>query len=1434
MQPSRQTSRPRRRWLAAFLLWPAWLAAALTAPAHAQDEDNRPGRSAEASKLSGVHVPVDDRANQLIGQAETGIGRKSWKQVVRDLQTALLLYPDYVYEVKTGLYAGVRLYCTERLRSLAPEGKQAWRDQYDEIARGRFQEAIRVLDRDQLIATAERYPLSNWADQAAMVVGMLALESGDPHNAIPWLERVLSSDDPVVARGAMLPLASALSRTGDRVGLERLAARIQQAAGDAAILAGGGAVDAVRQVREWIERLPTGDKSSAPRVGGEPWECFGGDASRTRLMSPALELPPRMWSFPVPAGSQPHVHQREFFIQPYTSGADETVCNLFPAVADGVAYVHNDVQVFALELMSEVPKGNVLWKFPSGKPQMSPSDVIFEDHAIHTCSLADGRLFVNLAWTRREFERQLDWLDVKLPLPNRALIALDAQTGRLLWRLGGLRGGQGEGFAETASFANAPAVAGGDLFVGAVYQANDTNPIEHYVCRVDARTGELRWRSNVCAGFLEMNLFNNPTREAVGSPVTLYRGLALYCSNMGVVSAIDIRTGRVRWLRRYRQYRIGPTRDINAERMERGWANNPLLVQEGRLFVAPTDSPYLYALDAETGREIWSRHRNQYDARDSVLEGERFLLGVVGDSLIVSGEGVLALDVSSGDKRGSWHPQGGSTLMGRGACTAGRVYVPTRNALVRLTVDLKLDKSYKWFDREAGNVVIADGALLSATPRALTAAFSAQAIDQQIAEDLARNPNDPYLRFRVGQNHQKAGRFADAAKCFEDSVRLGESKGDRSGKLIAEGARQALCRLHMDAGRQAWDRKDRKAGIESFARAKTWALDDAAVADICFTVAALLLEARMFPETLAQLQEVIDRTPDVPIARGTAREYAREKIRDAIQAGGREPYAPYEEKARALLALAEASHVPDDYLRVVQRYPNSVAAEESLLRLAHRFFADGQFEDARQRLEQLIENRPTVRMAEARLLLVLCHEQRGAWTSARAGLQELLRRWPDARVDAPGGAVLVKDFVQERLRQPEYEQMADAGRRRELSGAVREVWTWSDPGSNDVRMLRPVGAASRAAEDFVFVTSRDLVRALHRKTGEVAWQARVERSVRLAVFFDQNLLVCCPTAVYAIEAATGREQWRAQVGEYYVQDARLADNILLVTMYQRVTRDLMRLVALDAGSGRELWGYDYRGEAASAEGILTSDENVIVPVSPKELRVLDREKGTDVAVIALPERYQRLLLAAPGRLVVMSSRKSLACYDVRSGKPLWQQATGLILANVLLANQNAIAFVERMEDNLSISFLVVMDPETGKRKARAQISDGDFPNGNGAIDDELLYITFRDRSARDRIYVSAYSLQSAARVWTCAREGGGSPQLYSPILNGTAFVLNGAVLEQVGGRWSATAMLVRRNDGAKIQELSVAAVGSANPTVVIENGVLGVMQGSQVTAYIAD
>ena len=120
-----------------------------------------------------------------------------------------------------------------------------------------------------------------------------------------------------------------------------------------------------------------------------------------------------------------------------------------------------------------------------------------------------------------------------------------------------------------------------------------------YVGCYDARTGRPLWRQFVCSA-------ETPARGQIGecthNLLTLERGKLYYSTNLGAVAALATRDGHVQWITCYPRAKTG---DLNQRSAHFYRDLTPCVFDRGRLFVAPSDTERVFALDAATGLMLW-------------------------------------------------------------------------------------------------------------------------------------------------------------------------------------------------------------------------------------------------------------------------------------------------------------------------------------------------------------------------------------------------------------------------------------------------------------------------------------------------------------------------------------------------------------------------------------------------------------------------------------------------------------------------------------------------------------------------------------------------------------------------------------------------------------------------------------------------------------
>jgi outer membrane protein assembly factor BamB len=372
-------------------------------------------------------------------------------------------------------------------------------------------------------------------------------------------------------------------------------------------------------------------------------------------------------------------------------------------VYDGRIFAADESEVFGFRADSGQPawgdSGPSIYREPEDAPAPLPGAGSVFGTPRYTLTIADGRLYARMGTPVTSFPQQPGAVS-----SGDGIVCVDLRAeGKLLWRATAE-----EGWA----FDGTPVVAGARLFVA--MRRADIHPQAHVAC-FDTTTGRMRWRRFICAA-------ETPARaalpECTHNLLTLASGTVFVNTNLGAVAAVGADSGRINWLSLYPRARRGDLAQLAPH-----WSRslNPCLFDRGRLYVAPADSPRVYAFDAFTGQVLWpGRHSEQatsnpvQDPLDDVVD----LLGVRGEFLIAGGRRLYWINISGprvGNIAHVW-PDGPDQLgFGRGVITSTHVFWPTRDKIYAfdpLTARLKKEIELGPLGVRGGNLTVAGGHLL--------------------------------------------------------------------------------------------------------------------------------------------------------------------------------------------------------------------------------------------------------------------------------------------------------------------------------------------------------------------------------------------------------------------------------------------------------------------------------------------------------------------------------------------------------------------------------------------------------------------------------------------------------------------------------------------------------------------------------------------------
>ncbi|MFH1226555.1 MAG: PQQ-binding-like beta-propeller repeat protein [Planctomycetota bacterium] len=645
-----------------------------------------------------AHVRLNDEAAALLAQAANSAESANWVQTAMLYQKVLEQYGEYVVPVIDGetVYKGARYAALEGLRDMPPAGRKTYRQMFDLQAKALFETWLGKSEIiNQKSEIIDRYLFSTYGEKALVILSSYCLERADIGKAERYLNQALW----LYGNG---PYPEPL-----RVNIDLLAK-----------LKTASAVNAGAQARSFDNN----------------WTSYCGNSTRNRSalgILPSGALPPPIGTFPgnndpnrlippVPAPN-PSIYNPYYRTPVYNIA---TYLPYFPVLVGNMIFLSDGSVVYAFDISkqpspamlgqstrpispagdnapaSRIPALATAWRFEIPRPQ--DVQAVLEERVICTVTVGDNKLYAPLITSYEEPETQLWGLPVKYPFPNRTMFCFDAVTGKAVWDSRQL---------VKVSFSVAPAAENGMLYVGGIKVPKQTDLPEHHVYCLDAATGAVIWETFIASGMLETNLFNNSSREPVGSPVTIDGETLYYCANIGVVAALNKYDGAIKWVSYYEQRNIPPVRqDYTPTHLSLDWINNPVIAGNGSVYAAPLDSSYLICLSAQDGRASWRWN-------DEEIGRTRYIIGAKGNQLVVSGSAAAAC--LSLDKQGKrdWVITS-QPFRGRGLIADDRVYIPTFNGVLEVSLKSgKIINTAQWSNpfQECGNLVLTPGLILSAT-----------------------------------------------------------------------------------------------------------------------------------------------------------------------------------------------------------------------------------------------------------------------------------------------------------------------------------------------------------------------------------------------------------------------------------------------------------------------------------------------------------------------------------------------------------------------------------------------------------------------------------------------------------------------------------------------------------------------------------------------
>lgn len=326
---------------------------------------------------------------------------------------------------------------------------------------------------------------------------------------------------------------------------------------------------------------------------------------------------------------------------------------------------------------------------------------------------------------------QMAWRPIAQPREFNKLIAIEAQTGRLRWELGGPRLSDVELEGAGTYFLGPPLPWRGQLFV------MTDDGVDLRLVALDPRDGQTLWTQTLASSD---PIWWGVTHDAGLSPAIA--GDCLVCpTGTGALIAVDPIRRELRWQATYREPTMRTVRgrfEFHPTMLpfETRWSCSTLLVSGTHVLFAPPDHGELLCLNAEDGRVIWRQARGEGLFIQGVTES--------GNALLVGSNDVRAIKLSDGTS--AWpHPTPIASVFGRGALIAGVLHLPvTSNGGEVISLETRTGRllTKAVVSKPLGNLIVANGQLVSQSASHVVAFPALNETQENLARAIAQNADD--------------------------------------------------------------------------------------------------------------------------------------------------------------------------------------------------------------------------------------------------------------------------------------------------------------------------------------------------------------------------------------------------------------------------------------------------------------------------------------------------------------------------------------------------------------------------------------------------------------------------------------------------------------------------------------------------------------------
>lgn len=636
--------------------------ASLLAGAHAGRAQTRSEFVPTFSTNSRVKQQVE-RLTKLAQDKQWDAWLGAYQQLVDDPR-------DLVIPKDDEFLVGVRWHCHQLLAGLPAGVRQRYRALYDNEARKLYDRALADRDAAGMREVYARYRFSSHAGKALLWLANEAQDTGRHEWARVAYSRL--AKDPVVSPNLLLRWALSAHSAGNDAEAKAVLERVKRDFGAQPMQLAGQQVTGSQAA----DQVARSFRSAAAGAGPE-WTSFAGESGDRRWEAGPTGKLKKLWEFVQPAAAETprYFTSQQVLIGGYGRTGSRFSMLSFPAVRGDRIWVQGQRNLTAVNAAD----GKAVWDaqdFVLTPDEMAATD---PDSRLRGTSYRSVRAYQaapaldNGVVVARVAMLSAPGSTARWPA-DFALGAWDARTGRQLWRR--TAGGEPRG-----SFFNIPAAKDGVVISGVA--TNKGGITEYNAVALDGGTGEQLWSTYLGAG-------SDPTGVLDGSPATVRDGTVWIESSLYTLNALDLITGEVRLVYHYDPGQRTTYGGINSVPSLTNEAISAIAVgprstidkkEVTPVIFAPRWGVYVIALDAETGRLLWSTPKAPGGRSTSGS-----LFGVDAKHAYVCGEHIQAINLADGAPDWTWEAQKvASSDLGFAALAGDRIYMPVEGRLYVLS-----------------------------------------------------------------------------------------------------------------------------------------------------------------------------------------------------------------------------------------------------------------------------------------------------------------------------------------------------------------------------------------------------------------------------------------------------------------------------------------------------------------------------------------------------------------------------------------------------------------------------------------------------------------------------------------------------------------------------------------------------------------------------